>query len=134
MKTKTQDHDLEYYMGKLDPEYESEGQEKIGQMLDEYRIPFFYKNPILLWEDDERRIRRPDFTLPTYNNTVIEYAPVSDEASKRDSHIYTENRIAALFLQDSDLTGPDWQQKLYDKLEERYHQPQNFPIDRYQQS
>ncbi|MBL7184981.1 MAG: hypothetical protein ISS70_01535 [Phycisphaerae bacterium] len=134
MKTKTPTPDLEYYMGKLDPEYESKGQETIGRMLDEYRIPFFYKNPILVWEDGERRIKRPDFTLPTYNNTVIEYTPVPDEAAREDSRIYKENRIAALFLKDSDLTGPDWQQKLYDKLAERYHHPQSFSIDRYQPS
>jgi hypothetical protein len=103
-------------------------------MLDEYRVPFFYRNPILVWENGERRIKRPDFILPTYNNTVIEYTPVPDEAAKRDSRIYKENRIAALFLKDSDLTGPGWQQKLYDKLEERYHHPQGFSIDRYQPS
>jgi hypothetical protein len=132
MKTKSQEPNLEYYMGKLEPEYESSGQEAIGRMLDEYRVPFFYQNPILVWEDGERRIKRPDFTLPTYNNTVIEYTPVPDEAAKRDSRVYRENRIAALFLRDCDLTEPDWQQKLYDKLEERYHQPQSFSIDRYQ--
>ena len=134
MKTKTQDqdHDLEYYMGKLEPEYESKGQETIGHMLDEYHIPFFYKSPILVWEDGERRIKRPDFTLSTYNNAVIEYAPVPDEAAREDSRVYKENRIAALFLKDSDITGPDWQQRLYDKLEEIYHQPHNVSIDEYQ--
>jgi len=134
MKTKTPTPDLEYFMGKLDPEYESKGQAEIGRMLDEYRVPFFYKNPILVWEDGERRIKRPDFTLPTYNNTVIEYTPIPDETDREDSRVYKENRIAAMFLKDSDLTGPDWQQKLYDKLEERYHQPQSFSIDRYQPS
>ena len=134
MKTKTQGHDLEYYMGKLEPEYESAGQETRGHMLDEYHVPFFYKNPILVWEDGERRIKRPYFTLPTYNNTVIEYTPIPDETAKRDSSVYKENRIAALFLKDSDLTGPDWPQKLYDKLEEIFHQPQSVSIDRYQPS
>ena len=132
MKTKTQDHDLEYYMGKLEPEYDSAGQETIGHMLDEYHVPFFYKNPLMVWADGDRQIKRPDFTLPTYNNTVIEYAPIPDETMKRDGHIYKENRVAALFLKDADLTGPHWQQRLYDKLEEIYHQPQVFSIDRYQ--
>ena len=106
MKTKTQDHDLEYYMGKLEPEYESKGQETIGHMLDEYHIPFFYKSPILVWEDGERRIKRPDFTLPTYNNAVIEYTPISDETTKEDSIVYRENNIAALFLKDSQISQP----------------------------
>jgi len=134
MNTKTSEKNIEYYMGKLEPQYESKAQAEIGQMLNEYGIPFFYKEPLLVWENGERRIKRPDFTLPTYNNTVIEYTPFPDEAAKRDSRIYKENRIAALFLKDSDLTGPDWQQKLYEKLEERYHQPQSFSIDRYQPS
>jgi hypothetical protein len=132
MRTKAPEPDLEYYMGKLQPQYESAGQETIGRMLDEYYIPFFYKAPILVWEDGERRIKRPDFTLPTYNNTVIEYTPVPDQAAKRDSRVYRENNIAALFLKDSDLAAPNWQQKLYEKLEEIYHQPQSLSIDRYQ--
>lgn len=126
--------DLEYYMGKLQPQYDSKGQETIGRMLDEYRIPFFYKDPLLVWEDGDRRIKRPDFTLPTYNNTVIEYAPVPDGTAKRDSRVYRENNIAALFLKDSDLAEPNWQQELYEKLEEIYHHPQTFSADRYQPS
>ncbi len=134
MKSRTPDPDLEYYLGPLEPEYDSKGQETIAHMLDEYPIPFFYKNPILVWEDGERRIKRPDFTLSTYNNTVIEYTPVPDEAAREDSRVYQENRIAALFLRDCDLTGPDWQQKLYDKFEEIYHQPHNVSLGRYQPS
>ena len=130
MKTKTQDHDLEYYMGKLKPQYESKGQAEIGHMLDEYHIPFFYENPILVWEHGERRIKRPDFTLPTYNNMVIEYTPVPDETAKQDNSIYRENNIAALFLKDSDLAAPNWQQQLYDKLEEIYHGPHAYLGDR----
>ena len=132
MKAKTSDPDLEYYMGKLQPEYESTGQETIGRMLDEYAIPFFYKQPLLIWENGQRRIKRPDFTLPTYNNTVIEYVPLTDEVAKRDSHLYRANNITALFLRDSDLAEPNWQQRLYEKLEETYHQPQSLSIDSYQ--
>ena len=134
MKTKTPEKGLEYYMGKLQPEYESAGQEKIAQMLDEYHIPFFYKDPLLVWEDGQRKIRRPDFILPTYNNTVIEYTPALDETAKQDSSIYRKNNLTALFLKDSDLTGPNWNQKLYDKLEEIYHHPQTFSTGSYQLS
>ena len=134
MRTKTPEPKLEYYMGKLQPQYESGGQETIGRMLDEYYIPFFYKDPLLVWEDGERRVKIPDFTLPTYNKTVIQYTPVPDEAARQDNCVYRENNIAALFLKDSDLTEPNWKQHLYDKLEEIYHQPQSFSIDRYQPS
>jgi len=39
MSTKTLSPDLEYYIGKLQPQYESKGQEMIGRMLDQYGIP-----------------------------------------------------------------------------------------------
>jgi len=68
---------------------------------------------------------RPDFTLPTYNNAVIQYCPngnvSSGAASKSD--LARGNNIAALFLNGSDLVGPDWQQRLYDHLEKIYRQP-----------
>ena len=132
MRTKIANPDLEYYMGKLQPDYESTAQAKIGRMMDEYAIPFFYKQPLLVWENGRRRIKRPDFTLPTYNNTVIEYVPLRDEAAKRDSHLYRQNNITALFLKDSDLANPNWQQRLYEKLEEIYHRPRSLLVDSYQ--
>ena len=125
MNTKTLNQDLEYYIGKLQPQYESAGQEKIGRMLDQYGIPFFYKQATLICDNGRRKIWRPDFTLPTYNNAVIEYNPNdrhTDGAGGR-SDLYRQNNVAALFLDRSDLATPDWQQRLYDRLEEIYHQP-----------
>ena len=125
MNTKTLNQDLEYYIGKLQPQYESAGQEKIGRMLDQYGIPFFYKQATLMCDNGRRKICRPDFTLPTYNNAVIEYNP-NDRGTDSDgskSDVYRHNNVAALFLVRSDLAKPDWQQRLYDRLEEIYHQP-----------
>ena len=124
MSTKTLSPDLEYYIGKLQPQYESAGQAKIGQMLDQYGIPFFYKQATLICDNGRRKIWHPDFTLPTYNNAVIEYNPDDDRTAGTDSKsdVYRQNDIAALFLNRSDLVGPDWQQRLYDRLEETYHQ------------
>ena len=134
MKTKAPSPDLEYYLGKLQPEYESAGQAEIGRMLDDYQIQFFYKEPHLVWENGERQIKRPDFTLPTYNNTVIEYITSPDQATEQNKDLYRQNRISALFLEESDLAVPNWQQKLYDRLEDIYHQPQVLSADRYQPS
>jgi hypothetical protein len=131
MKTKTPEPDLEYYMGKLDPEYESKGQAEIGRMLDDLHIPFYYKEPLLLWKDGQRKIHRPDFTLPTYNNAVIEYTPVKELLVEHLKTVYRENNIAALFVDESDLLEPGWQQRLYDKLEEIYHRPTNHSTPRY---
>ena len=125
MSTKTLSPDLEYYIGKLQPQYESAGQAKIGQMLDQYEIPFFYKQATLICDNGQRKIWRPDFTLSTYNNTVIEYNPNDHRADSAGSKsdLYRQNNVAALFLDRSDLVKPDWQQRLYDRLEEMYHQP-----------
>ena len=122
MSTKTLSPDLEYYIGKLQPQYESKGQEMIGRMLDKYGIASYYKDPYLLWENGERKVKRPDFTLPTYNNAVINYIPRLNQATELIKDIYRENWIAALFLDDSFLAKPDWQQQLYNELDKIFHQ------------
>ena len=131
MNTKTSDRDLEYYLSGPKPEYESKGQEMIGHMLDEYHVAFNYKEPYLVWEKRQRRIRRPDFTLPTYNNALIEYISNPDQATDRSKSIYRENNIAALFLDEQDLAEPNWKQQLYEKLEEIYHQPMGYLTNSY---
>lgn len=132
MKTQTiSKPNLDYYVGKLKPEYESTGHTKIGDVLDEYGIPFFYKEPLLVWENQQRRIRRPDFTLPTYNNAVIEYISNPNQSADRAKSIYRENNIAALFLNEQNLAEPNWKQRLYEKLEEIYHQPMNYLANSY---
>ena len=122
MSTNTLSPDLEYYIGKLQPQYESKGQEMIARMLDQYGIPFFYKQATLICDKGRRKIWHPDFTLPTYNNAVIEYNPNEHRASSK-SDLYRQNNVAALLLDRSDIVKPDWQQRLYDRLEEMYHQP-----------
>jgi hypothetical protein len=123
MSTKTLSSDLEYYIGKLQPQYESEDQAKIGHMLDQYGIPFFYRQATMISDNGRRTIWRPDFTLPTYNNAVIEYNSNDAHPAGSKSDLAKQNNIAALFLNQSDLAKPDWQQCLYDRLEQMYHQP-----------
>jgi hypothetical protein len=125
MSTRTPSPDLEYYVGKLQPPYESDGQAEIGRMLDEYGIPFFYKQATMVCDNGRRTIWRPDFTLPTYNNAVIQYCPNGNGSpgAGSESDLARCNNIAALFLNGSDLAGPDCQKRLYDRLEEMYRQP-----------
>ena len=122
MNTKTSDKTIEYYLSDPKPQYESKGQEMIGRMLDKYGIAFYYKDPYLLWENGERKVKRPDFTLPTYNNAVINYIPRLNQATELIKDIYKDNWIAALFLDDSFLAKPDWQQRLYNELDKIFHQ------------
>jgi len=123
MTPRTLSLDLEHYIGKLQPPYESQGQAKIGRMLDEYGIPFFYKQATLIFDNGRRTIWRPDFTLPTYNNAVIQYSQDNGRPASSKGDLARQNNIAALFLSQGDLAPPDWQQRLYDRLEQIYHQP-----------
>ena len=112
-------------MGKLEPAYESAGQTEVAQMLDEYRIPFFYKQPTLIRDHGRRTILRPDFTLPTFDNMVIEYSADNTKSagSAIRGDVYSQNGIASLFLDDSDLAKPHWRQQFYERLQGLYSQP-----------
>jgi len=107
-------------------------------MLDQYGVPFFYKQATLICDKGQRKLWHPDFTLHTYNNAVIEYNPNEDRTAGTESKsdVYRQNSIAAIFLNQSDLSGPNWQQRIYDRLEEIYHQPfahidNHLPQDHY---
>ena len=127
MSTKTLDPDLEYYIGKLHIDFESAGQAKIASMLDKYGIPFFYKQPTLVTDNSQRKILYPDFTLPTYNNTVIDYVSNNNINNRtKTKTIYKQNDIASLFLKESDLAKSGWQEQLYDRLEDLYHKPLSY--------
>ena len=126
---------LDDYIGRVRPAYESAGQAEIGRMLDRYGIPFFYRQPTLICEDGRRTIWRPDFTLPTYNNIVIEHDPAPRRALAGNNHdsrreIYRLNGIEALLLGPPHLARPNWQQRLYERLEQRYRQPLAYLRDR----
>ena len=47
-----QNENLEYFMGKLDPPYETKEEAQIGHMLDQFGIPFFYKQATLVQDQD----------------------------------------------------------------------------------
>ena len=121
-----QDVNLEYFIGKLDPPYESKETAQIGHMLEQYQIPFFYKQATLVQHQGHREVTHVDFNLPTRNGMVIDYIvdPGSrDYQDKKD--LYEQNQIPALLVTGESLKEPHWQQKLYDKVQELYHRPAN---------
>ncbi len=127
MNVQTAEPSLEYYVGKLQPQYESDGHARIARMLDQYGIPFFYKQPVLIFQNGGRSVVHPDFTLPTYNNLVIDYNPHNSRSARvsDNSDAYTANNITTLILRQDDLAGHHWQQRLYDRMEKIYHGPLN---------
>lgn len=122
-----QDSGLEYFMGKLDPPYESKEQAQIGHMLDKYGIPFFYKQATLVQDQDQRKVIHVDFSLPTYNGVVIDY--IADPNSRDYQHkkiLYYQNQIPAVLITPEYFESPTWQQELYKKLKELYCRPLNI--------
>ncbi len=118
------DRDLEYFMGKLDPPYESQEEARIGHMLDDYGIPFFYKQATLLQDQGQRKVIHVAFSLPTYNGIVIDYIvdPSSQDYQNKKT-LYEQNQLPAVLVTPEYLKNPTWRQDLYDKLKELYHRP-----------
>jgi len=124
-----QDVNLEYFIGKLDPPYESKEAAQIGHLLEQYQIPFFYKQATLVQHQGHREVTHVDFNLPTRNGMVIDYIvdPGSRDYQNKKT-LYEQNQIAAILMTEESLTKPNWQQRLYDKVQALYQQPLN---DRY---
>jgi len=129
MTEQTKKEKLEDMLGYLDPLYETKQQVQVGHMLDKYRIPFFYKQATIVYDQGENRIEYPAFSLPTYNGTIVDY--IADAQSKEyhaAEKLYRYNQIHAVLLTQNDLENRDWQENLYEKLEQIYHQPFRFGL------
>jgi len=128
MNGKTKDSELEDMLTELDPPYESKEELQIGHMLDQYGIPFFYKQPTIVYDQGKNEVWYPTFTLFCYDGLVIDYVAESGEQSRQDSILqkqqtYKYNRIPAAVLGPKYLDNPSWQESLYEKLEQSYHHP-----------
>jgi len=101
--------------------YESKEEASIAKMLDSYNIPFLYKQPTLVIENGKRCIEYADFFLPTYNGLAIDYIIESNSAIyRRKKNIYQDNQIPAVMMSRKNMQGPDWQKKLFNRLQYIY--------------
>ena len=101
--------------------YESKEEAAIAGMLNDYGIPFLYKQPTLVVENGQRDIEYADFLLPTFNGLAIDYIIESNSAtSHRKKNVYQDNQIPAVQVTHKDMQSSDWQSKLYDTLENIY--------------
>ena len=124
MKSPTEE--LEDRLTDLDPPYESEEERQIGRMLDQYGVPFFYRQPTIVYQDGQNQLWKPAFTLPGYGGLVIDYASGSAPSQRQEAltreQIYQYNQIPATVLGPPDLDKPNWDKDLYAKLEQLYRQ------------
>ena len=103
--------------------YRSEAERSIADILNAYGIPFYYKQPTLVVDNGHRCIEYVDFWLPTYAGLSIDYlVDPRGDAYKRKMRVYSENQVPATLLTKRDISGRDWQQRLYRRLEQMYHE------------
>ena len=120
------EEELEDMLTELDPPYESKEELKIGRVLDQYGIPFFYRQATIIYDQGKNEIWKPTFTLYPYGGLVIDYVPGSEQNHKnelrRKEQIYRYNQIPAVLLGPKNLTEPNWEGLLYGKIEKTYKQ------------
>jgi hypothetical protein len=83
--------------------FKSEGERKIAEVLNRYRIDFRYEWPVLVRDYDQKfRIWYPDFFLPKYG-VYLEYFgyennPDYDNGRKRKEKIYKEMKMDVISI------------------------------------
>jgi hypothetical protein len=136
LKNETEEPELEDMLTKLDPSYESMEELKIGRMLDQYGIPFFYRQATIIYDQGKNDIWKPSFTVYPYGGLIIDYIPGSEHGQNdellRKEQIYRYNQIPAVLLGPKDLAEPNWEELLYGKIEKIYKQA--FDPIRYTQA
>ena len=128
-------HRLEDRLGPNEPPYRSRGEAQVGRLLDRYGIPFFYEKPTLVYDRGRYKVWRPDFTLPTYNGLIVEYAGMPDipdymAGVRRKKSVYRANGMPALFIYPKDISGYRWPQKVMTRIADTasaYCQPKRYP-------
>ena len=114
-------------LGPLEPPYRSRGEAQIGRLLDRYGIPFFYEQPTIVYDRGRYRCWHPDFTLPTRNGLVVEYAGMPDrpdymQGLRRKQRAYRRNEIPAVFFYPTELKQPRWPDRVMARILGAYDQ------------
>ena len=109
----------------LEPPYASPAERQIGELLDQYGIPFFYRQPTIIYHDRRNELWKPTFTLPRYGGVVIDYRDTWDpKAINQRLQIYRYNQIPATVLGPRHLDQPNWQPVLYQNIQDLLQRPQ----------
>lgn len=112
---------LEDQLGPNEPPYRSRGEAQVGRLLDRYNLPFFYEQPTIIYDRGRHKVWRPDFTVPSLNSLVIEYAGMPDVPDymagiRHKQSVYRANEIPALFVHPEQLKGPRWPERVIEQV------------------
>ena len=120
MKNETEEPKLEDMLTELDPPYKSKEELQIGRVLDQYGIPFFYRQATIIYDQGRNEIWKPSFTVYPYGGLVIDYIAASEQGQNdellRKEQIYRYNQIPAVLLGPKDLAEPNWEELLYERI------------------
>lgn len=102
------------------PQYGSEQERAIGDVLDQYGIPFLYRQTRIVQEQGRYAAWKPTFTLPTYDSLVVEYTDAPFGKLEQKLETYRRNHIPAVFLGPAGLDRPSWDKELMNSIETEY--------------
>jgi hypothetical protein len=80
---KERNEELEELLTELDPPYETRDELKVGRMLDQYGIPFFYQQPTIIYNEGMNEIWKPSFTLYSYGGAMVDYVAGESQQEQR---------------------------------------------------
>jgi len=104
---------LEERLASREPLYKSAAEAKIGRLLDYLEIPFFYRQPKLVWDQGRLEVYYPCFSSPNHDGLVVDYAGASDvwNAEYR-RRVYEFNRMPSVIVYPHELAGAAWPDRL----------------------
>ncbi|MEK6677595.1 MAG: hypothetical protein AABZ47_18320 [Planctomycetota bacterium] len=113
---------LEGRVEAAEPPYQSDAEARIGDVLDRYDIPAFYRQARLIYDRGRHDIWRPTFTLPTYDSLVIEYADAAQGLDyDHQNGVYRANYIPAVFVRENDVAAPRLEENLIRAVQAEYN-------------
>ena len=123
--------ELDDVITELDPPYKSLEELRVGRLLDRYGLPFFYKQPTIIYDQGKNVLWRPAFTLPNYDSLVIDYTVLPEgqdqqSETQRIKQVYQQNQIRTILLNQQDLSRPNWQKRLCQQLQQFSHEHPDY--------
>ena len=119
-------NELEDLLTELDPPYETKDELRVGRMLDQYGIPFFYQQATIIYHEGKNEVWKPTFTLYSYGGAVIDYVAGTGQGQQEQrlsrDKIYRYNQIPAVVLGPRELEKPNWDEDLYQRLKQMHRQ------------
>jgi len=97
----------------------------MAQFFRQYRIPFLYESPLLVFDRGRYRIWHPDFTLPGFDGLVVEYAGMPDipdymAGIRRKQNVFRSHRIPAVFIYPSETQRSGWRYHVLGRIHDAY--------------